>query len=967
MGPQDILMLANFLQEVQNLEIPAKRWYEEFTRELNNDGFLKDTLSASHIPSLFARIKQLVDDHNLYFDSISAYRLSKVVNNSTMNGTYEVSRDPSNLMQAHTSVDATTGPLKKKANTSSEAAEANSRTPGNAINKFEGINENQVGKKGISICATGLKSFFGLTQYCNYLLNKGTVGEQERLLLGYDHQGITIGGKPYKTLANIRALDLNTVKNSELLSALSEVTQDEDIALTLSALLSLATDNAKELALSKLNAGTQMLGMYVYGLSIGMKFNDIADILMSPVGNVIKNMLDDDKFSGRDAFGTVSEGIFKYFSDGPFRQLLKFDVSTDSQGNTLVKSPMAALQINLADKVNLKDKKTGKPLQLTEMLVAIAKHNMTLVEKIKIFEELRNKYAGRISNNQYSREAVEIYNQLIDFVEDYIQQSDIIWKNESIFNDIAKLSAGAQEMKTLGQILSLNQGIKTTSDDFVTQLNNLRRAIYNKTGDLEDIVDLVKFVFDENPYTRDGVEYPTYREYVINEYEEMKEAFNIFDVVTKVPHFMGYLQALVTTNVEVNNAFTFRSSDKLLLSVKNILGKYIKEDRLIRGLQNYCGDYLLKHWMLDSGIQITIPKGNQAFDKNGNLYTLTEDKTLYLGLDEDNATFRLWMENEVIPNLKNGIIKPGTLPWSKISNNKFIKDLGNNLLNKTVSRNNTIVQTLPINMLPSTDAERNVFNQYKSEFNDLTNGYQSELSRYITNPDGTVTQEKYLSNPAAITDLFTYYAMIANGWKLDQASLVSITEDFQNVGIIKSFHDYVAEVDKSGFTLSLDNIIWDELLPYVAPSESPYSSSANVIWARNPKTQKRVLMNKRTTKEINQAREEGAANIFGKYQAQPSISNVNFFGTNSISSGKGKIQLQTAVGNDRVDITINYDLISNDFEIDFRIPLEEITSEQLKAELTKEFKTLPMIKGDKARMPDIQLLQQCIQHILNKC
>ena len=46
---------------------------------------------------------------------------------------------------------------------SDEAKEASLRTPGNAINLYEGIVENQVGKKGISICATGLKSFFGLT------------------------------------------------------------------------------------------------------------------------------------------------------------------------------------------------------------------------------------------------------------------------------------------------------------------------------------------------------------------------------------------------------------------------------------------------------------------------------------------------------------------------------------------------------------------------------------------------------------------------------------------------------------------------------------------------------------------------------------------------------------------------------------------------------------------------------------
>ena len=39
--------------------------------------------------------------------------------------------------------------------------------------------------------------------------------------------------------------------------------------------------------------------MYIYGLTIGMNFNDIANILMSPVGNVIKNLLNNESFSER--------------------------------------------------------------------------------------------------------------------------------------------------------------------------------------------------------------------------------------------------------------------------------------------------------------------------------------------------------------------------------------------------------------------------------------------------------------------------------------------------------------------------------------------------------------------------------------------------------------------------------------------------------------------------------------------
>lgn len=938
MEPQDILMLADFLNEVTNIQKPAKRYYEQFIKELNEDGFFVDTLTINHIQSIFDKLKQLVDDHNLYFNSLSNYRLTKVVNNSTMHNTYQISIDTVNLIQAQTSVDATTGPLKDKANTSEEAKAANFRTSGNAINKFESINENQVGRKGIGICATGLKSYFALTQYCNWALNYGTPKEQERILLGPDHKGVQIGGKTYKILANIRAIDLNTVRNSETFKALSEVTQDEDIALTLSALLSLATDNAKELALSKLNAGIKMLGMYVYGLSIGMKFDDIADILMSPVGNVIKSLLDQDKFANKDGFKSVSEGLFKYFEKGPHKQLSTYHMVFDSNGDRLAQNPYIALENEISAKFSLQVNKKAMPLQ--DALVEIAKNQtQSLWEKINIIESLRKAYKGKLSaENKNSNEAREKYNQLIDFVEDYIQQADVIWRHESLFNDIKTLSEGASELKTLGQVLGVNQGIKTSTDEFLTQINNLRRAIYNKTKDPKDIIDLTQFAFNQE-----------YRENVINKYESYKHSFNIFDCVSKVPHFMGYLQELATAHVEVNNAFTFRSSDNLLLEVKQQLGEYVDENKLARGLQNYCGDYLLRHWMLDSQITIIVPKGNQAFDKSGNLYPLTEDKVLHLGLAEDNATFRLWIENEVIPNLKKGIIQPG-IHWPKISGNKFIQDLGYNLVNKTVSRNSTIIQALPINMLPNIDIERNLFNQYKSQFNALTDSYVYELTRNVTKENGSVESEKYLSEPIAINDLFILYSMITNNWKLDQSSLVPITEDFQNVGLIKSFHDYVTEMDKSGFTLSMGNTIWRELLPYVAPSDSPYTSSSQIIWAKNPHTMKRQLM---SLVNYNDDYEEEISSRIGKYSPMNSVENINYFGTTQITDSSAITSV--TVGDTNYDI--QYDLITHEYKA---------FDSKVNEELHKEFSTLPMVKADKIVIPDTRLASY-IENIVNKC
>jgi hypothetical protein len=76
----------------------------------------------------------------------------------------------------------------------------------------------------------------------------------------------------------------------------------------------LATDNAKELVLSKLNAAN-MLGMYIYGISIGMDFRDIAKIIASKTGQVIDSLMTDDIIA--DERGKNIEGIFDYLELGP--------------------------------------------------------------------------------------------------------------------------------------------------------------------------------------------------------------------------------------------------------------------------------------------------------------------------------------------------------------------------------------------------------------------------------------------------------------------------------------------------------------------------------------------------------------------------------------------------------------------------------------------------------------------------
>lgn len=925
--PEQLNKFGKMLKEVEVINIPSNGYIPQFMNSVGNLFVIKN---KEQFNSLFQKIKEIIDNHNLYLDRIDKDKLSIIVNNYTMMSMYNTIIDPVNLIEAQTSVDGTTGPLKEETKKSAEGKEAKNRTPGNFVNKYQSIVENQVGKEAIAICATGLKAFFGLTQYNNWVLNYGTTEQQSRLLLNSNHQGHMIGGKVYKTLANIRSKDPNTITNSDVLEALSQVTNDNDAALTLSALLSLATDNAKELALSKLNASTKTIGMYIYGITIGMDFKDIAKILMSPTGSIVTSLLEGDVFTGKREVSQPVD-VFKYFEYCPKELLNKYDIHQDSEGITIPISPLQKFSELFREEQGL-----GKNDNLGSAISDFGKTRYTIQEKLNSLESFRNQY------NSPSKYAQRMYNQLIDSVEEYVINLSNI--DEKVLSDLHTLAEGAQEMRRLGSIFSLNQGIKNDPEGLLRQVNLIERAVYGITGDEEDIIDINKFAFDE-----------AYRQRAINAYEKVKHSFNILEAVATVPHFMGYVRTLAIALREVSESFKFRSSRSMSLELSKMIG-YNDENRIIKGIENYVGDFLRKQWLLHNDIQMVIPKGNQAFDKQGNKYILAQDTPVHLGTDWGAATFRMFMESQVIPDLKAGKIKPG-VDFPGVRDNRFIKDLMNDLSTNTVSRNASIIYTLPINMLPRTDSDTAILNAYKAEFNKLAKyAYQYEVTTF--NPDGQA--QVTLSTPVPLVDLFTYYAMIANNWKLSENSLVPILENFQNTGILRDFHNFEKAYDRSEYTLSLDNIDINDVLPYVAPKGSPYSSYAKYLWARNSSTHKYEMMRKLSNEELDSIPEDENGNkpgVINKYQFIGS-SDTNYFPTGSIQQPEKVLNASYKDGENTVHYQITYDVESGKIT-KARSGLTEIDLSDLES--------IPMTKVNGIRKVDTNLLESIIKDKLNPC
>ena len=608
-------------------------------------------------------------------------------------------------------------------------------------------------------------------------------------------------------LANVRAKHIDFLTNPYVLAALSEQDNTYDCAVILSGLLSLSTDNAKELSLSKLNATTKTLGMYVYGLTIGMQFNDIADILMSPVGDTILQLLEGNVFTGQQEFSRVGKPLFNYIENGP--NLNKY--LTRTSRTQILNQLKQALE-------RLKSREQGeRTLQLEEddtiktIISKIAKcQTVSLSDKLQVISNIAITAVRDTSGYEG-----ELGAQCVKKIKEYVRQIDNIYRNESVYNDFKTLAEGAEEMRIMGQIFSLNQGIKTDIKSFTNQLTNITHIIYNKTNNVDDIIDIVKFV-----------ENADYRQECIERFESVRHTFNVLDAVTTNPHTMEYISMLSKAYQSYRLSYRFRSAMDHLHDMQELVGNKDNQ-KLISGMYSYLGDQAISNWMLRSNTVVTIPKGNKESDDYGNITDrINSNIQARLGTNAGNISFRLWVENEVIPTLQNGQLSKNGTPNINISSNKFLKDLIPDVLNRTISRNPTIVYTLPINMMPRNDTDRALFNKYKAEFNKLNQySYTWTTTSYNSSGKAVTTQH---SMP--LIDIFLYYAMIANNWKQNESSLVSIFEDFQNTGLIDNFHKYESEIDKNG------EFVWDEeqdfLIPYIAPFGSLYSSYYNYIWAR---------------------------------------------------------------------------------------------------------------------------------------
>lgn len=800
-------------------------------------------------------IIEAIDKHNTYLKNNSKSKNDRILKNFAVTSLLNIIKNPVNLREAQSSVDVMTSTAKNLTKASPKNAVQKTFTPGNVFNKIQSINENMVGKDGIAICATGLKSFFALTHMYNTILNDESVSNSEKEALMCN---VTIGGKTYRGLANVNA-------NQELMQSLADAENgnfttlqnyllaqewESDAANEASAFLSLSTDNAKELALAKLNAGTQTLGMYLYGLSLGVPVDTLFKIMTSPFAFRLVELAKGDIFSGNSGCRTII-GALDYLHRDPLEQLARyntFDLSTYNEGKPKDQKILGPadfawqlLQNSMADDYNEK-----QPLlrQLAHWSNAI-----------QLIEDLRSK-VNQISSviqtedefNLYST----LYNQALDFMEQYIADVklevnsgtyDTVYGKSVIATDLETLALGADEYKEMGKILRLNQEVKTNALDLQNQVANIEevitrrlrqisRAVNRGSDDYHNAtkdelknpdrykIDLEKFLYDKE-----------YQWKKIVQYDRIKQSYNVLRVLTTDPQYKGYMETLYMAhqgllNKQLKYRFTVGKIADFIQ--KNKVANNLQQ-QVLRNGNNYVDYKLRQNWMRDSNLQITIPGSTDkmktyAFIGTPNSYSqLYFNKTIQLGTDMGDANFKLWMEKTLIPKLKADPL---------LKDNIFIQHLSPIVNSRTNLGMTAVYYGLNgINMLPQSDAEREMFDKHKDAFN--------QLATY-----GIIRDPK--DNTFTIQELFYLYSLICNNGKFGPTSLHKIFEDYLDSYRAQSYKHFIAEKDRDlNFYQDLVKTCTDE---WLAPMSSPYVGGSKVLKYKDQNNEQILLYKKKEKK-----------------------------------------------------------------------------------------------------------------------
>lgn len=414
----------------------------------------------------------------------------------------------------------------------------------NPLTKYIMQNQNLVGKGVIGIAANGEKDWFNLTYYYHDILRK----EDDLFNIKMSHFYSRIQGRkdgvskltPHtvKYIPDLWNADKNLkekIKKAFHQGETAVNTDDKYVDQLISQLLSAATDNAKELILAKINAGTNLAKYHLHLMMMGFKLADIVAFMTSPAIELIdqyaSNNLYINKVGSIDTAVDIIKGkvnlaglvvdVNSNYSDDPEAALELAEAEAELK-QTLMEEGIRYRSTEyswIIKELDVYKEVKASSLQDFFQKYILAKTGRSTKET-KILED----YSLPVSSNYNTNKVFKYIDSIIDSINTQIQEYTVrtgdTYTAEDLIADInefEKLTEQANETSTLASVwLKLNQGIPQTDKDLIKLIKKMTDTVKTR----ENVFKIKRIIEKENKLIDLTEEYKSNDE----KKQELKEA-----------------------------------------------------------------------------------------------------------------------------------------------------------------------------------------------------------------------------------------------------------------------------------------------------------------------------------------------------------------------------------------------------------------------------------------------------------
>lgn len=630
---------------------------------------------------------------------------------------------------------------------------------------------------------------------------------------------------------------------------------------------SIATQmNAKELVLDKINASTDTLGMYMYAIAIGIDIEQFTKLMTQPVIDTIIKLSKSNVINSENQDSNL-DGAIREVEAG-FLNTLKYSKYFDYKHATGL---VNALMLNTSVKFDFADKLSPKIFK--GLIQGFEKSDFDNISDYNNFDSLVKAVkpllaAGTIKNiripavvytpseddqdygDEDSSGMVNISKQFYRWYKDSMKIPQIDEKSRKIVDIFKTIKEESLAIKVLGQILGINQKIKTAEYDFY-KYNTILSNYINKRADewvektpnkvseskaLSVDVDQNKEMLSALYNNGDGFDFmrfiseESYRKEAVNNYQIMtgSKELNILEILSSSDHFMEMISLTyqLSENVFKPNSAKYRTLNNIINHVEKnkIFGqngnlpKNISED-IHKKLSSYVDDLVVQSFLAqDNGLKISIHKDDpySYMDSTGKKIESNkrnQTESIDLSTFEGRAKYTSWFEN-MIRNLQL---------------NKYLRD-DNGKLKIESGFNNYFID----NIIPDSDTDfltKESYYFFKPSININKDMSLEDAAKKAQMIDALKDLKNIKYQGHNMMDLLFMYDLIVNRGKKNQRSFATFIaeaypmDDFSMIS--SKYTSYLSDIDASGISLNYD--ISDFLLRGIA-EKKPAKTNDNMIY-----------------------------------------------------------------------------------------------------------------------------------------